>query len=260
VCFTSPHPFGTVAIRMDDITYWALAGLGAFTALLWMKVKGLEQKLKEQTPDAPSGGESSDAFVLRDHVPALRQVVFAQIWFSKEYAKTVMGFTDEELQQIKPKDVEWTGLPETFFPGFPIRIETWSTHTAISARDYTHPPLFHDDWRDPTGIWGHHFTGDGPSKGGWLSILLHNNIIIFSAQYGRFGGRPGGGPEDKYTFLTIPTRESEIEHYKSVPDPAEDPDLRDREFQWIRRYVYEDPRGIGWHLTIIDLVDRATKP
>lgn len=248
-----------VAVRMDNITYWALAGLGTITTILWMKVRRLEQRLKEQAPGASSGGKPSDAFALRDHVPALRQVINAEIWFSKEYADTVMGVTDEELQQLKPNDVEWSHLPETFVPGFPIRIETWSTHTVISSHDYTHPPLFYDDWMDPTGIWGHSFTGDGPSRGGWLSILFHNNIIIFSAQYGRFGGRPGGGPDAKYTFLTIPTKESELELYKLVQDPDEDPELRSPEFPWVRRYGNKDPRGIGWSLHIVDLVDRATE-
>jgi hypothetical protein len=125
---------------VDDITYWALAGLGAITALLWMKVRGLAQKLKErdlkeQAPAASPEGEKSDAFELRDHVPALRQVINASIWFSREYANTVMGLTDEELQQLKPNDVEWSHLPENFLPGLPIRIETWSLHEAPEGLD-----------------------------------------------------------------------------------------------------------------------------
>jgi hypothetical protein len=241
---------------MVDITYWALGGLVTAVAFLWAKVKDLEQKVKEQTPE-PTSGDEPDAFVLRDHVPALRRVIEAQVWFSRGYANTVMGVTDEELQQLKPNGVAWPDLPETFLPGAPIRIETWSTHTVISALDDTHPPLFYLDRRDPTGIWGHSFSGEGPSKGGWLSILLHCGHIIFSAQYGRFGGKQQGGAEDKYTFLDIPTKESELEPYKLLQDPEEDPHLQPPQFPWIRDYGREDLLGIGWHLHIVDLVDRA---
>jgi hypothetical protein len=240
---------------MDNIAYWALAGLGIFSAFLWEKVKGLERQVKEQEPSLPSGEDPPDAFVLRDHVPALRRVVEAKIWFSREYANTVMGITDEELWQLLPKDVEWKDLPETFLPRTPIGIETWSTHTVMSSRDYTQAPLFQFDL-DPTGIWGYSFTGEGPSKGGWLSIALHHGNIVFSAQFGRFGGKPQGGAEDKYTFLSISTKESELEPYKSVLDP----ELRSFDRHWIRRYEHEDPSGLGWDLRIVDLVDRATQP
>jgi hypothetical protein len=216
--------------------------------------------VKKQTPNPPSDDGPSDVSVLRDHAPALRRVVEARLRFSKEYANTVMGVTDEELKQIIPKDVESTELPGTFYPACPIRIETWSTHTVIGAREYTHPPLFYEDATDSMGIWGHTFTGEGPSKGGWLWISLQHGEIVLSAQYGRFGSRPGGGAEGKYTFLTIPTNESRLEPYKLLQDPNEDPELRAPEFQWLRRYEHDDPRGIGWSLRVIDLVDRATKP
>jgi hypothetical protein len=203
------------------------------------------------SPDDPTDGKSRKqepatpvdlARALTIEIPPLRRVLTFWMWMSRDFARNVVGITDEELEEIKEKVFD-----NKIYLAYSTIIEQWNTHTVISPGSITdsgRPKTIYErePWKELGKfypIWRHAFeTIDGPSKGGSLEVAFHQNAIKCWARYGRFGSGVDCEAQERYQFITIPLDEEKLKPFLR-PDDPEDGDETD----WYPRERYVSEPG-----------------